>query len=164
MTLALIDKHYSYYFDDEAIIYEVLDDLLYHLALCEDGSDGDYDWDTECVEDLKGYLFHMHCAIYDIRLWWKRLCDRFAAAVLLDLPVRKLENYDEIVTASLFDDPVVELIGEDIREVESRVSEMMRNRIFPAPDPLSWEFPTDLVYIITIIRDTNKTSQSFKKS
>ena len=46
----------------------------------------------------------------------------------------------------LYNDPVVELIGEDIREVESRVSEMLRNRIFPAPDPLSWEFPTDLVY------------------
>ena len=88
----------------------------------------------------------MHCAMYDIRVWWEKLCDRFAAAVLLSLPVRELENYDDIVTASLYDNPIEELIGDELRDIETRVGELLMYRISPAPNPIFWEFPRDLVY------------------
>ena len=48
---------------------------------------------------------------------------------------------------SLYNIPAEDLIGEEIRDVETHVREMPRYQLTPFPDPIFYEFPTNLVYI-----------------
>ena len=98
------------------------------------------------MEDLEGALVNMHYAVHDLRKWWAEFRARVAAAVLLELPVWQLNRYDEIFRAFHYDDPAADLIGDELKDVEERVGELLRNRIFPPPAQNFWEFPTHYVY------------------
>ena len=47
-------------------------------------------------------------------------------AVLVGVPLRELENSDDIVTTSLYNILAEDLIAEEIRDVETRVREMLK--------------------------------------
>ena len=70
MIMELVDKYYSYYFDNVSIVDKSVDDIMYFLAECENGPGLYYDWDSQCIEDLEGALFNMHGAITDLRKFW----------------------------------------------------------------------------------------------
>ena len=38
------------------------------------------------------------------------------------------------------------MYGDALKDVETRVDVMLRERIIPEPEPLYWHFPTNLIY------------------
>ena len=96
--------------------------------------------------NLEAALVNMHYALQDLRKWWAKFSARAEAAVLLELPVSQLIYYDDICRASYYDDPAAGLFGEELRDVEERVGELLQNRIFPPHSQNFWEFPTHYVY------------------